>query len=91
MPVTWFSLEKNIGYYKEAATLGIPVKGAYSSLVNVLPHDLRAMAFIENDVLELTDVLIPLQTSYTQSGEAGRPESSDEDISEAGEKAREMQ
>lgn len=88
LPVTWFSLDKNVSYYKEAASLGIPVKGAYASLVNVPPQDLRSMAFLENDVLELPDVLIPLQSTYTQSSDGGRPASADGDLSEEGERSR---
>lgn len=91
LPVTWFSIDKNISYYKEAASLGIPVKGAYAAMLNVPPQDLRSMAFLENDVLELPEVLIPLQSTYTQSSDGGRPTSSDGDLSDEGERSRDKQ
>ena len=88
LPVTIFSLEKNISYIKEAATLGQPVKTAYASLVNLPQTDLVGMAFLENEVLDLPDIMIPLKSSYTQSDNGGRPRSNEEDLSDEGERSR---
>lgn len=88
LPVTIFSLDKYIGYVKEAASFGQPVKAAYASLVNVPQTDIAGMAFLENDVLELPEVLIPMNSSYTQSSEGGRPKSSEEDLTDEGERSR---
>lgn len=100
LPVTIFSQEKWIGYTKEAATLGQPVKTAYASLVGCPQTDIAGMAFLENDVLGLPDVLIPLSSSYTQSGEdsadegdgataeGGRPQLAEEDLTDEGAESR---
>ena len=51
------------------------------------------MAFLENEVLELPDVLIPLSSSYTQSGDGatakgGRPQLAEEDLTDEGAESR---
>lgn len=86
LPITIFNQEKMIGFYKEAATLGLPTKMQYAAAINISPSDVSSMCFIENDVLELNNKFIPLKTSYTQtSKEPGRNPLSEEDLGAAGE------
>lgn len=91
-PVTVFNFESWTKYLKESGSLGLPVKMAYNSLVGVESVDVSSMAFLENDVLKLTDIFKPLTSSYTQSaessGEVGRPRLSDDQLSDEGEKTR---
>lgn len=93
IPVTWFSLDKYLERVKEGATLGLPVKSAYASLVNIQQTDISSMAFLENDVLDLPNILVPLKTSYTQTtaDNGGRTPSSEEDLTAEGEKTRNKQ
>lgn len=90
LPVTIFNQEKQIGYIKEAAAFGQPVKSAYAALVGVPQTDIDGMAFLENEVLNLPDILIPMKSSYTQSGSdsGGRPTLADGDLSDEGESSR---
>lgn len=73
-----------ISFYNEKEFLDSSVKGATSGYSFLLPaiamglsqRDLVGIKTLENDVLKLQDLLVPLKTSYTESssGEgAGRP------------------
>lgn len=86
LPATVFNREDLIAKYKEAATLGIPVKSAYAALLGLAPSDVMGMDYIEMNILNMGE-LTPLNSSYTQS-EAGRPASDDGDLSEAGQQTR---
>lgn len=78
-----------ISYYNEEDYINNTFKLAQSGYSFVLPaiavglsqRDLGNIKELENDVLELGSKLIPLQSSYTQSGsgEVGAPEKSLED------------
>lgn len=89
LPITHFNEKEKIAAYKDAAALGQPVKSAYGALVDLDPNDISAMAFLENDVLDLPETMVPLNSTYTQSGseQGGRPtnESQGEDLSPQGE------
>lgn len=91
LPVTIFSVEKYIGYLKEGASLGQPVKTAYASLLNLPQTDIVGMAFLENEILNLPEVMVPMQSSYTQSSKGGRPLKNDEDLSDEGAKSRDKE
>lgn len=86
LPVTIFNKDDMISKYKEAATLGIPVKSAYAALLGLSPGDVISMDYIELDILSMGD-LTPLNSSYTQPS-PGRPLSDDTDIGEAGQQTR---
>jgi len=71
--ITIYNQKEVVGYLKESATLGsakIPYLVASS---NLRQFEIISLITYENDS-GLLDLLIPLQTSYTQSGEVGRPE-----------------
>lgn len=91
LPVTNFNLGEMIGYYKDASTLGIPVKSAYSSLLGISTIDVPGLNYIECEVLGM-DELTPLSSSYNSSaeqGEAGRPQKEDTDLTDSGVRMRE--
>ena len=59
------------------------------------PFDVESMAYLENEALALQDKLIPLSSSYTQTGssesDGGRPtnESLGKDLTDSGEETLE--
>ena len=92
LPVTIYSVDKYIGYLKEAASFGVPVKTAYGALVNLPQTDFASMAFLENEVLKLPEIMIPMKSSYTQGGDdGGRPRKNDEDLSDEGSRSRDKE
>lgn len=66
----------------ESAQYGVPVKMAVAALDGFSPLEVLSMQFLENDVLDLHNTWIPLQSSYTQSGNSN--ESNEKDITELG-------
>lgn len=64
----------------ESAQYGVPVKMAVAALDGFSPLEVLRMQFLENDTLGLHDAWIPLQSSYTQSGN----DSNQKDITELG-------
>ena len=52
----------------ESAQYGIPVKMAVAALDGFSPLEVLRMQFLENDTLSLHTSWVPLQSSYTQSG-----------------------
>lgn len=78
--------------YKEqlltAGQNGFSTKLAYNTLNGFSEKDSMALNFLEEEVLHLSEKLVPLSTSYTQSSEAGRPETPDDELSESGDRTR---
>ena len=80
LPITWYNQEKMIDVYIKQAQNG------YSLLLPYIASGKKQSTLMDNkimetEILELQKYLVPLQTSYTQSGpmeseEAGRPEKS---------------
>lgn len=73
LPISYYNEKEFISSSKELATLG------YSFLLPAIAQglsqrDLEDIKFLENDILKLGESLIPLSSSYTDSGDAGRPE-----------------
>lgn len=83
LPITWYNVSQYI-----TDTLKLAQSG-YSFLLpsiaaGISQKDLVNLKKLENDVLNLEDLLIPLSSSYTQSsstGEVGRPKLAEEDKS----------
>lgn len=75
LPVTKYNQEDYLKMIKEASTYGLPVKSRYAALLGIQPLDLVSNTYLENDVLELPDILIPMKSTHTQSSEdsIGRP------------------
>ena len=94
LPVTVFNYDEMLKMYKEAATLGIPgAKSAYAAILGTNAYDVLGLNMTELDYLQFDEV-VPLQSGYTMGGEnesegeAGRPESEEQDLSESGEETR---
>ena len=87
-PVTVYTKEQ----YKEelltSGSNGLPVKLAYNTLNGFSEKDTLALNFLEESVLGLGSKLVPWSTSYTQSGEVGRPETPDSELTDSGDRTR---
>ena len=90
---------KEVGeQYLKAAQFGLPTIMLYSASQGLGQAEFDAMNFLENDVLKLKEVLIPLKSSTTISSdngsepptdEGGRPPKEAEDLTDSGEQSRE--
>ena len=69
----------------ESANAGVPVKMSVAALDGFSPLEVLSMQFLENDVLGLHDAWIPLQSSYTQSGN----NNTEKDITDLGDEGAE--
>lgn len=72
----------------QSAQYGVPVKMAVASLDGFSPLEVLRMQYLENDVLNLHDTWIPLQSSYTQSSD-GTNEKDITELSDSGAETRE--
>lgn len=97
-PVSAYTKEKLKKEMLESNQYGFANKIAYNTLNNISEKDTLAMLEFENEVLGITEKMVPLQSSYTQSGSVtegtdpetgGRPKSDDSEISTSGDKERE--
>ncbi|MDK2900933.1 MAG: hypothetical protein PWQ45_1519 [Thermosipho sp. (in: thermotogales)] len=86
--ITEHNRKDMIDKYKDASTLGLPVKRHFCAALGLSPSDVMNSILLENDVLGITDKFIPLSSSYTQSHDdkGGRPDKGDdvEEITEIG-------
>lgn len=75
------------------AQYGVPVKQAVASALGLQPYAMNSLLYMENEYLRLQDVMIPLNSSYTQSSDntGGRPtaEETGNEISDSNENTRE--
>lgn len=74
LDITQFNKEDVRNGYKDAASLGVPVKMEFAASVGLSPLDVLMKLELENNVLNLHEGMIPLQSSYTQTsnGEVGQ-------------------
>lgn len=90
LPITYFSVNDYMQYYKEASALGMPVKSAYASVLGIDTTEIPGMNYLELELLEM-DELVPLTSGYnTSSDDIGRPRKDDDDLGESGEGMREV-
>lgn len=92
LPVTIFNQEEQIGYWKDAAALGIPgSKAAYAATLGIHQADLPGMDYVEKTMIGVDD-WTPLQSGYTIGGSSGstggRPAASDTNLDDSGEATR---
>lgn len=72
------------------ATHGLPTKSMACASLGLNPSSVLNMSFLENDVLELPKILVPLASTYTMSGTltedlvAGAPLKDDDELSDEG-------
>ena len=74
----------------ENASNGLPNKLAIASMSGFSELDTLSLNFLEEEVLGLKDKLVPLSTSYTQSGndKSGTTEKDADQLSDEGQKTR---
>lgn len=83
--------EHNVNSYRDArlkeAQFGMPVKNEIMATIGAQPSSIYLNAFLENEVLQLTDKLIPLKSSHigdTNNDEGGAPEKDESDLTDKG-------
>lgn len=93
LDITHFNKDKVYEKYLKSAQFGLPTKLLAGASLGLTNMDMDAMLFIENDILELNNKLIPLSSSHTQSNndaiihkdgvtdEGGRPSNKNNDNS----------
>ena len=89
LPVSVFNRSDMIEKYKSALNYGM-AKTQYLVALGVSQTDIANQLYIEKDVLDIDNLLIPLKTASTQSSNVslGRPEESDTELGDEGEKTR---
>lgn len=89
--ITEFNKKEVFDMYLKAAQYGMPVKMMLGASLGLSPSSMAHMAFLENDILNLHEELIPLSSAHTQSGKdgAGAPKKSEDELSDSGAKTRE--
>lgn len=90
LPVTHYNRAEMHERYLKDAQYGIPTRSAILATAGFAGTDYENMAYLENDVLSLNTVEVPLTSSNTQSStvnEGGRPSNASEgkQLSDAGE------
>lgn len=91
LPVTYYNLSEMVDYYKNAATLGIPVKSAYAAALEVKGLEIPGIDFVEKELLNMDD-LTPLSSSYNTAvvdEDGGRPMKDDTEITDSATRMRE--
>lgn len=93
IPVSPYFKDEVIKQTTEACTLGLPLKTQLASLMGISPLDMNSMLHLENDILKLQDKMVPMQSTYTQSGnkESGGQVKDDGDLSDAGVETRDKE
>jgi hypothetical protein len=92
MRVTPYNKSEKITELKDAASLGLPVKTQYMSLLGVSPMDGYSLSYLENNVLKLQDNWkYPLQSSYTQPGDEEGGGQEKEILTDEGEKTKDQE
>lgn len=87
LEMTWMSRDSYIKNLKDAAMAGVPCKLRYASAIGLSPSAIEHGLLLEN-ILGIPDSWKPLNTSYTQSGDGGRPQNDDDNLSPEGETTR---
>lgn len=81
--------------YLKACQYGLPLVSYYCATQGLLQDEMDTMNFLEDEVLDIKNRFVPLQSSATQSassdtgGEVGRPESNIGELSDEGEVSKE--
>ncbi|AZV43716.1 hypothetical protein BAOM_3107 [Peribacillus asahii] len=90
LDTTNFNYKEISDLYLKAAQYGMPVKQELAATLGLSPSSLISKTFLENDVLDLHNKLIPLSSSHTISGKdgAGRPTKNEDELSESGLKTK---
>lgn len=88
LDITVFNRDDRHKKYLESAQYGIPVVLEIGATLGLSPLDFINKVTLESEVLGLHEILKPLQSSFNSSStsedDVGRPESSDNEISDSG-------
>lgn len=82
LDMTKYNQDELAGLYKEGSTLGLPVKTRYCASLGLSPSDVINGMTLENDVLDIVNNFIPLQSSYQTGDDKGGRKSKGDDIEE---------
>ncbi len=89
LEMTYMSRDAYIKNLKEASMAGVPCKMRYASAIGLSPSAILHNEYLENSVLGVVDSWKPLQSAYqTNVNDNGRPQNSDDDLTDAGEDTR---
>ena len=97
MPISVYTKADYRDQLLSSGQYGLPTKLAINTLNGFNEKDTLALNYVEEELLHLSDKLIPLNSSYTQSGTEdgytsevgqGRPKVDDGDLSDSGERSR---
>lgn len=91
LPVTNFNMEEMAKMYLEyGAAYGVATKRHLSATLGLEPIEVVGASYLENELLNMDEEWIPLQSSHTlgKDGNEGQPKKSDKDISDEGVKTR---
>lgn len=64
LDITKYNQDDMVKAYKEASTVGLPVKTRYCAALGLSPSDMMNSIMFENDVLGIVDKFKPLQSAY---------------------------
>lgn len=82
----WMRREKRAEII-QSGQYGVPVKTVLAALDGLSPLDMLSLQYLENDVLKIHDMWLPLNSSHTQSGVGTDAVSTDDDTSVIDDKA----
>src|SRR5690606_18496043 len=85
LDMTIFNKDTYYDKFLKAAQFGVPVKLEIGASLGLSPLDVINKAVLENDILGLGDLFVPLTSSHTQNGDnldtGGRPKKPENEIS----------
>lgn len=84
-----YNVDDCIDRYYKACTVGSSAISLYHAALDIDQNEMQGLLFLESDILGLSDKLVPLKTSHTQSGKGGRPEKDADELTDEGEKSKE--
>ncbi|MDP4146633.1 MAG: hypothetical protein Q8936_19515 [Bacillota bacterium] len=88
--ITWFNLEKMIGYYVQQSQFSIPVAIILPLLLGFEISDINDLTDMQEQIFEISTKWKPLASSNTTAGDkVGAPKKDQSEISASGEKTRE--
>ena len=86
LDITRYNKNELATMYREASTVGLPVKRHYCASLGLSPSDVMNSILLENDVMKITDKFVPLKSAYQDSNKGGAKSKGDniEGSTEAG-------
>ena len=91
LPTTKFNIKDYIGYYLQAAQFGYP-RMRVGAALGMKQRSLVSSIDFENEFLNLNEKMVPLMSSYTQSGDenSGKKNNSSEKNSKSGTQVKDI-